>query len=342
MQATGGTAPYTWTVLSGSLPTGLTMNPSGSISGTPTATGPSCLSSKLLMLETRSKLRPRSSRLPSTALWRSQPPQCPQATATILYRVAFTATGGVAPYSWRVSFGTLPVGLVLTSAGVLTGTPVISDAQTVTVQVTDSQNQTASGNYRLNVAPAPTLSLQLSPGRDYPRSPNTAPTPANPRHSLSDGYHRPRQPLAARKILMRPSFKTVRPSSSFPSLSPPALPQRSSVVAPSSCNRALRRRPSPPLLRQTHPSRQPRSSTPSYLFHRRSPAVNIAPLRTASLSRYKASAPHAKFKQQRFGSTATTLPAHPTQCPSPISFKPGTRVPPPPAAAFFFTTSRSS
>ena len=40
LQASGGTSPYTWSVLSGQLPTGLSLSPSsGTISGTPTAAG---------------------------------------------------------------------------------------------------------------------------------------------------------------------------------------------------------------------------------------------------------------------------------------------------------------
>jgi phosphatidylinositol-3-phosphatase len=39
LQAVGGTPPYSWSVQSGALPTGLTLSTSGTISGTPTATG---------------------------------------------------------------------------------------------------------------------------------------------------------------------------------------------------------------------------------------------------------------------------------------------------------------
>lgn len=37
--ATGGTGPYTWTLNTGTLPTGLTLAPSGTLSGTPTSAG---------------------------------------------------------------------------------------------------------------------------------------------------------------------------------------------------------------------------------------------------------------------------------------------------------------
>lgn len=39
LQATGGLEPYSWTVSSGALPAGVTLSPSGEISGTPTASG---------------------------------------------------------------------------------------------------------------------------------------------------------------------------------------------------------------------------------------------------------------------------------------------------------------
>jgi hypothetical protein len=39
LTATGGTAPYTWSVTSGALPAGLALSAQGLISGTPTVSG---------------------------------------------------------------------------------------------------------------------------------------------------------------------------------------------------------------------------------------------------------------------------------------------------------------
>ena len=40
MQATGGVPPYFWSISSGALPAGLTLSQSGTLQGTPTASGP--------------------------------------------------------------------------------------------------------------------------------------------------------------------------------------------------------------------------------------------------------------------------------------------------------------
>jgi Phosphoesterase family/Putative Ig domain/Abnormal spindle-like microcephaly-assoc'd, ASPM-SPD-2-Hydin/Immunoglobulin I-set domain/Protein of unknown function (DUF1565) len=47
LNATGGTAPYTWSVVSGSLPAGLTLSSSGAISGAPSTAGTSTFTVKL-------------------------------------------------------------------------------------------------------------------------------------------------------------------------------------------------------------------------------------------------------------------------------------------------------
>lgn len=54
------------------------------------------------------------------------------------------ANGGSCPYSWSVTSGSLPTGINLSSAGVLSGTPSISGSYSFTITVTDSLGATAT------------------------------------------------------------------------------------------------------------------------------------------------------------------------------------------------------
>lgn len=58
--------------------------------------------------------------------------------------VNFAALGGTSPYTWSVTDGTLPEGLSLSSAGVLSGTPTTEGTFQFTVTVTDSNSVTAT------------------------------------------------------------------------------------------------------------------------------------------------------------------------------------------------------
>jgi hypothetical protein len=61
----------------------------------------------------------------------------PDATNGVFYTATLTAIGGVAPYLWSLLSGTLPPGLSLSSAGVISGTPTTSGIYNFAVQVTD-------------------------------------------------------------------------------------------------------------------------------------------------------------------------------------------------------------
>ena len=132
MTITGGTAPYTFSVV-GTLPAGLTLNTStGAVTGTPTSSGTFSI-----------QVTDASGAVGTACAITINPPlsvTC-AATSTGEVGVAFnsgpmTITGGTAPYTFTV-VGTLPAGLTLnTSTGAVTGTPTSSG--TFSIQVTDA------------------------------------------------------------------------------------------------------------------------------------------------------------------------------------------------------------
>jgi GH18 family chitinase/aryl-phospho-beta-D-glucosidase BglC (GH1 family)/predicted carbohydrate-binding protein with CBM5 and CBM33 domain len=66
------------------------------------------------------------------------------------------ASGGTTPYNWSVTTGTLPEGLTLSSAGVLSGTPTMAGTASFTVQVKDSVAAVATRDLALTVASSST------------------------------------------------------------------------------------------------------------------------------------------------------------------------------------------
>jgi peptidoglycan-N-acetylglucosamine deacetylase len=68
------------------------------------------------------------------------------------YSATVGATGGLAPYAWSISQGSLPQGLSLNSAtGVISGTPELLGTSSFTLQVTDAQSPPALATRQLSV-----------------------------------------------------------------------------------------------------------------------------------------------------------------------------------------------
>jgi hypothetical protein len=148
LSATGGTSPYTWSIGSGTLPAGLTLSSTGTISGTPTAT---CTATPITFKVTDSNSTTATKSLAVTINAAPTGTAVTIATSSLsngtvgtAYSQTLVATGGTAPYTWAITSGTLPSGLTLSSSGVIAGTPTISVDPSIVFKVTDNKGATAS------------------------------------------------------------------------------------------------------------------------------------------------------------------------------------------------------
>jgi len=71
-----------------------------------------------------------------------------------VYAVAFNATGGNAPYSWRISAGAAPSGIAMNSNGNFVGTPTSVGTSNFTVMVADANGNTATASFSTSIAAA--------------------------------------------------------------------------------------------------------------------------------------------------------------------------------------------
>ncbi len=161
LAVTGGTAPYSWSISSGTLPTGLSLASStGVISGTPTGTGTSNFTVQVTDANSLTATKPLS--LTVVAPLAVTTSSLPNGTQNAAYSTTLAATGGTTPYSWSISAGTLPAGLALApSTGVISGTPTSTGTSNFTVQVTDANSLTAVQPLSLTVV-APPLTVTTS------------------------------------------------------------------------------------------------------------------------------------------------------------------------------------
>jgi len=76
----------------------------------------------------------------------------PAATGGRHYTATLAATGGVTPYSWSVPPGTLPPGLSLSAAGVISGVPDVAGTYPFTVEVTDAESPAMTATTLLSIS----------------------------------------------------------------------------------------------------------------------------------------------------------------------------------------------
>jgi hypothetical protein len=144
--ATGGVPPLSWSITAGALPAGLKLSNSTTgtvqITGKATAAGSSTFT--ITVTDASAGDPPASQQLTivvsSLAITTTSP--LPPGTVGTLYDspgLQFTASGGTGNDTWTVATGsTLPAGLSLSSAGLLSGTPTAGGTFTFGITATDS------------------------------------------------------------------------------------------------------------------------------------------------------------------------------------------------------------
>ena len=169
LQAAGGVQPLKWSLASGSLPAGLSLNSAGTIYGTPSTGGTSTFTLKV----TDSSGAPGGSlstqqafsltvlgvlTIPATSFT--------DATVGIPYSATLPYSGGMVPMTWKIYSGSLPSGLVLqASTGGISGTPTIPGTSSFTVEVFDSspiQQYYISSALTITVNPSGPLTMRTT------------------------------------------------------------------------------------------------------------------------------------------------------------------------------------
>src|SRR6266550_549335 len=156
----GGSALYSWSIVAGSLPTGLTLNSAtGQITGTPNQSGTFPFTAQVKDSLNATATTNLSIAISPSAL-AVMTTSLPNGVVGVAYPATnLTASGGTPPYAWNVTTAatSFPPGLTLSSTGQITGTPTAAATYNFTVQVKDSQNATATANLSILVNPGPTL-----------------------------------------------------------------------------------------------------------------------------------------------------------------------------------------
>jgi hypothetical protein len=166
LDATGGAGTLTWTLASGSLPTGLSLSASGAITGTPTVSGAFDFTAKVTDSSAASQ-GPESAQgkisltvvtpvsITTTTL--------PSGSQSIAYKAGIDASGGTTPYTWSLTVGQLPAGLALEStSGEISGTPIAQGKSAFTVAVKDSSPTPQTQSQALSIIIGPPQPLAIT------------------------------------------------------------------------------------------------------------------------------------------------------------------------------------
>lgn len=166
LQGAGGTTPYKWSLRSGTLPGGLSLNANtGAITGIPTAAG--TVGSLVFQLTDANQNAANSDKFSIQVITAPSvvTNSFPASEVGAAYSASLQATGGTGSYAWSLKSGSLPAGLSLSAGGILSGTPTVSgNFGALVFRVTDTNSVDAlSGQLSIHTASAPVVVTAFLP-----------------------------------------------------------------------------------------------------------------------------------------------------------------------------------
>lgn len=173
LSAIGGRPPYSWAIVSSGLPAGLSLTATnGVISGTPTLVTNASFTVQVTDTnsQTTTSLLTLAVVAPSIPLITSSSP-LPDGTAGKPYEYGLTALGGMLPRVWTLVGGWLAPGLVLSTNGVVSGTPDAVTNTSFSVRVAGQDGLASTNTFILCIVPPPppsiTTASNLPEGKTY-------------------------------------------------------------------------------------------------------------------------------------------------------------------------------
>lgn len=153
--AVNGSEPYRWAISSGTLPPGLAIDTyNGSIGGTITATGTFNFTVQVID-QTNAVVNQSLSIVVGSApvSWDALVIPDGQVGVSYSFDLKTLVSDGASPYSFSVTSGSLPDGLMLSSSGVISGEPTTSGSTFVNFRVDSADGSSATNGTNISINP---------------------------------------------------------------------------------------------------------------------------------------------------------------------------------------------
>jgi large repetitive protein len=165
LQAAGGQPPYTFGLATGSLPSGMNLSPAGVISGTPSVPSFTTFSARVTDSTGAQAIRPFTLDIQVPPI-DFTPTTLPNGAVGTPYASSFNPVGVGQSFAFSLQSGSLPPGLSLSSAGLVSGTPTSAGAFSFSVRLSSGQlSVTKAIQMAVQVPPLEILTTSLGDGQ---------------------------------------------------------------------------------------------------------------------------------------------------------------------------------